>query len=98
MHRPKALDVSCNSVGPDGATALGRALAQHPTLLSLDISANPIGNLGCVALAEALENNRSLKHLDLHGKHADVSICDAVMFGEVHELGKMVEDESWCLA
>ena len=56
------LDVSYNSIGDGGATALAEILR---TLQQLNVSHNSIGDGGATALAEMLKENRTLQQLDV---------------------------------
>ncbi|KAF9904158.1 hypothetical protein EC991_002993 [Linnemannia zychae] len=59
------LDLSYNSIGPNGAQALAEALKIN-TLTTLDLQSNSIGDNGTQALAEALKTNNTLTTLDLY--------------------------------
>jgi hypothetical protein len=50
----KILNISNNSAGAKGATAIGKALRLNRSILKLDISQNHIGDHGCIGICEAL--------------------------------------------
>ena len=53
--------LDCNSIGDEGATAMGNALAVNASLTELQLSGNSIGDAGATALGNALAVNASLK-------------------------------------
>ena len=59
------LDVSNNSIGSGGATALAKMLKENRTLQRLNVYYNFIGDEGATALAEMLKENRTLQQLDV---------------------------------
>jgi hypothetical protein len=59
------MDLSCNSIGAEGARSLAAALDNNSTLTSLDLHDNEIGAEGARSLATALDNNATLTSLDL---------------------------------
>jgi Ran GTPase-activating protein (RanGAP) involved in mRNA processing and transport len=59
------LNLGRNSIGDDGAVAMGEALKVDMLLTKLDLNGNRIGNFGAVALGEALTVNSSLTELGL---------------------------------
>ena len=54
-----------NSVGEQGAKAIGQALSQNPTLHSLNLRLNRLQDEGGEAIARALLRNSTLCHLHL---------------------------------
>ena len=56
----RELDLACNSIGPDGAKALAKAL---DGLEELDLGNNGIGDGGIKWLAKALKENTTLRKL-----------------------------------
>jgi len=64
----RELDLSYNSIGDIGVTALSTVL-RHPisALEKLDVKWNSIGEMGATVIADALENNFSLRELSLSG-------------------------------
>ena len=59
------LNVSINSIDPDGAEALGRSFQHTPALQHLDLSRNCICSDGTSALAQSFQHTPTLQHLDL---------------------------------
>ena len=60
------LDLACNSIGPDGAKALAKAL---DGLEELDLGNNGIGDGGIKWLAKALKENTTLRKLIVSGNN-----------------------------
>lgn len=60
-----SIDLSYNSVGPDGAQALGKLLERNEYLVELDLRNNSIGTKGAEALGKALEVNSTLTDIYL---------------------------------
>jgi Ran GTPase-activating protein (RanGAP) involved in mRNA processing and transport len=54
-----------NSIGAEGAHAMGELLATHTGLASLDLSACDIDSDGAIAIAQGLYDNITLEHLRL---------------------------------
>lgn len=54
-----------NSVGDDGAVALGTALKTYPSLQTLSVEAGTFGDRGAMALAEAVQVSPSLTKVDM---------------------------------
>ncbi len=52
------VDLGINSVGPDGAEALSRALAVNTTIKEFNLYFNPIGDQGGIALAQVRSGNK----------------------------------------
>jgi len=61
----KALNLSGNRIGAEGAKALAEALKGNETLTMLNLENNNIGEKGAKALAEALKGNETLTMLNL---------------------------------
>ena len=59
------LNVTNNSIGDGGATALAEMLKKNRTLQQLNVSHNSIGDGGATALAEMLKKNRTLQQLNV---------------------------------
>ena len=59
----KKLDLSMNSFGNEGASALGEVLRLNSSLAYLDVSCNDISNEGITKLSKGLEVNESLRVL-----------------------------------
>ncbi|GMF21486.1 unnamed protein product [Phytophthora lilii] len=62
----RALDLSRNGLGDEGAQAVAHLLRTYPRLEELDLSFNDIGNDGAVALGNALIQNCTLVSFSLH--------------------------------
>ena len=60
----RELDLACNSIGPDGAKTLAKAL---DGLEELDLGNNGIGDGGIKWLAKALKENTTLRKLIVSG-------------------------------
>jgi Ran GTPase-activating protein (RanGAP) involved in mRNA processing and transport len=60
----KALFVSVNNFGDEGAALLAKGLAQNTTLEELSVASCGLKEAGIVCLLEALASNKNLKHLD----------------------------------
>lgn len=84
----RQLNLSCNSIGDDGAKAFGESLLYNHTLDMLDLSDNKIGIDGIVALLEGLRNNYAIKILrlcdnvqkisDLHMERLVMSVAEVL--------------------
>jgi Ran GTPase-activating protein (RanGAP) involved in mRNA processing and transport len=61
----RALDLSWNKMGPEGASALGEALKVNAVLTDLRLEWSNIGAEGAIAIAEALKVNAVLTFLNL---------------------------------
>jgi Ran GTPase-activating protein (RanGAP) involved in mRNA processing and transport len=61
----KALFVSVNNFGDEGATLLAKGLAQNTTLEELSVASCGLQEAGIICLLDALAQNKNLKHLDL---------------------------------
>mmetsp|Transcript_11741 Transcript_11741/g.27177 ORF Transcript_11741/g.27177 Transcript_11741/m.27177 type:complete len:756 (+) Transcript_11741:68-2335(+) len=60
-------DLSRNSFGPQGATALAQALRSNRVLTSLSLKDNQVGPEGAEKLAAMLHDNRTIERLNLMG-------------------------------
>jgi Ran GTPase-activating protein (RanGAP) involved in mRNA processing and transport len=65
MGSLKVLDLSDNSLGPEGGLAVAKKFKDNGSLTSLILGGNLIGPVGGKAVAEALLVNKSLKSLEL---------------------------------
>ncbi|KAJ3140741.1 hypothetical protein HDU90_008045 [Geranomyces variabilis] len=61
----RELDMSCNEIGDEGATALAKFLKDDGSLETLNLRANSIQPAGIAALARALHINERLHTLDI---------------------------------
>lgn len=61
----RALNLSGNNIGDDGAEVLATMLERNTTLETLELNSNAIDLKGITAIAKALANNTSLKVLGL---------------------------------
>ena len=59
------LDISCNSLSDEGATAISECLKVNNILKELNISNNEITSEGAMTIAEALQLNTTLVKLDI---------------------------------
>ena len=62
---PDSADVHVEMIGPEGGSALAKALRFNCALTYLDLQYNNIGNTGAAALGEVLRTNTTLKELYL---------------------------------
>ena len=53
-----SLDLAHNSLGPEGATVVARALAKSKSLTALSLGRNGIGCAGATSVARAIAHNR----------------------------------------
>jgi len=65
----RILDMHCNIIGDDGATAVAAMLKKNRTLTSLNVASCGFGDIGVFQLGEALKKNKSLKILNI-GNHS----------------------------
>jgi hypothetical protein len=77
----RTLDLSQNKIGPEGASALGKALKFNAVMTELELGVNEIGDEGAKAIAEALKVNAVLTELGLTSNN--ISPEGAVAISEV---------------
>jgi len=78
------IDLSCNSIGPEGARVIAQVLEHHETITEVDISANAIGDHGAAYFSELIQNSSNIKFLDLHANQITdqgASAIAAVLLG-----------------
>ena len=66
-----------NKLGPEGAKALGPAIAVSGSLKRLLIGDNDLGDKGCIALAEAMQQNDSCKIEELDLQYNKIGVAGA---------------------
>ena len=67
------LNLSWNSIGDAGATAIAEALRVNSTVTKLDLLGNSIGDAGATAIAEALRVNSAVTKLGLSSNSIGVT-------------------------
>ena len=55
--------LSCNNIGPSGATAIAEALKVNGALTTLWLANNNVGDQGATAIGDALKVNSALTNL-----------------------------------
>ena len=92
------LDLSKNSIGTEGAQALGAGLAQlaQLTSLTLDLAQNSLGIIGAQALGNRLGRSGGLG-LRLRGLPHDVVHNDVLVFFAVHDVADRIADGRDCV-
>jgi Ran GTPase-activating protein (RanGAP) involved in mRNA processing and transport len=61
------LNLSCKTIGPDGAIALFEVLKTNKTIIHINLGYNSILDKGIIALAEMLKTNQTITHVDIRG-------------------------------
>jgi len=78
----KVLNLSCNSLGDDGAYWIAQLLEQNKYITKLDLSSNGIGNRGAFALANMLRVNSSLLSLNLRASYSAFAMLEDQIINE----------------
>ncbi|KAL0244800.1 hypothetical protein GEMRC1_008882 [Eukaryota sp. GEM-RC1] len=64
-NEASTIDLSNNSIGPEGAIAIAEALKVNSSVSGINLNNNSIGSEGAIAIAGALKVNYSVTRIDL---------------------------------
>ena len=84
------LDLSSNSIGPEGAQAIAEVLKANAVLAVLWLTDNSIGEDGARAIAEALKVNTAVTTLRLMSN--DIGVEGAIAIAEALKVNKVLAD------
>jgi Ran GTPase-activating protein (RanGAP) involved in mRNA processing and transport len=84
----QSLNISCNGLGPEGATGLSVGLGWVTSLTTLDLSSNNIGPSGAMTAGAALTSLAGLTHLNL-AQNVIAASGAAAIAGGLRRLSKL---------